>query len=257
MAERVSYPLDRTGAGRGWEESAVHVEWAGFLVTRRGAIDRALAARLGETMPRAGAPEAEALRRFRSFAGARLRRADDAAPALDGLRVDPYATARLVDAWCSGAAEVAGERGAELDALLAPLRERFRTALLGTESAHRARSAPRPGRRAVASAIDRIADPFFAIDVEDGSIADANPAAATLLGVTREALLGAPALGHVAAESQARWSDELDALVESAAPRRFAVRFAGANGETIAADVHATRLASKDRVLAIVVARLV
>jgi PAS domain S-box-containing protein len=231
-------------------------EWAGFLVTRRAAIDRALAVRLGGVLPPAAAPETEALRRFRSFAGARLRRADDAAPALDGLRVDPFETARLVDAWCEGAAEIAGESGAELGALLAPLRERFRAALLGAESAHQARSAPRSGRRAVAAAIDRIADPFFAVDVEDGAIADANPAAATLFGVAREALLGARALGHVAAESRERWSAELDALVESAAPRRFAMRFASAHGETIAADVHATRFASKDRVLAIVVARV-
>jgi len=232
-------------------------EWAGFLVTRRAAIDRALAARLGGVLPPPGAAESEALRRFRSFAGARLRRADDAAPALDGLRVDPFETARLVDAWCDGAAEIAGARGAELDALLAPLRERFRTALLGTESAHQARRAPRPGRRAVAAAIDRIADPFFAVDLDDGAIADANPAAATLLGVAREALLGAKALGCVAAESRERWSAELDALVESAAPRRFPARFTSASGASIAADVHATRLATKDRVLAIVVARLV
>ena len=39
--------------------------------------------------------------------------------------------------------------------------------------------------------IDRIADAFVAVDVDAGTIADLNPAAATLLRVAREALLGA------------------------------------------------------------------
>ncbi len=232
------------------------LEWASFLVTRRAAIERALAARLGEGFPSASAPEAEALRRFRSFASARLRRADAASPALDGLRVDAAATARLVEAWCDVAAEHAGGRGSELAGLLAPLADRFRTALLGTELAHEARRATRIPRRAVIGAIDRIADPFLAIDVEDGSIADANPAAATLLRVSREDLLGKAAAGFVAGDARERWSAELDALVESAAPRRFATRLVDARGDGVAVEIHATRFASRDRVLAVVVARI-
>jgi PAS domain-containing protein len=232
------------------------LEWAGFLVTRRAAIERALAARLGAAFPRANAPEAEALRRFRSFASARMRRDDAGAPALDGLRVDSFAVARLVDAWCSVAEEFAGGRAAELRSLLGPLRERFRSALLGTEQAHEARRAPRTGRRAVVGAIDRIADAFLAVDVDDGSIADANPAAATLLRVAREELLGVPAASHVAPDAQARWSAELEALAESAVPRRFASQFVDARGDAVAAEIHATRFASRDRVLALLVARV-
>jgi PAS domain S-box-containing protein len=234
----------------------VHVEWASFLVTRRAAIDRALAARLGDGRPRASAPETEALRRFRSFAAARLRHASAGEPALDGLRVDPAAAAALVDAWCGVAEEAAGPRAAELRALLAPLRDRFRGALLGVESAHAARHAPRVPRRAVAGAIDRIADAFLAIDLDDGAIADANPAAASLLGAAREDLLGAAALSRVAPGSRARWAAELEALVESAAPRRFEAELLDAHGAAIAVDVHATRVATRDRVLAVVVARV-
>jgi len=232
------------------------LEWASFLVTRRIEIERMLVVRMGDSFPRASAPEAEALRRFRSFAGARLRRAEAGAPALDGLRVDTFATARLVDAWCSVAEEVAGERGYELRALLAPLRERFRSALLGTESAHEARRAPRIARRAIAGAIDRIADAFLAVDLDDGSIADANPAAAGLLRVPREELLGKPALRHVAPAAQARWSAELEALAESAAPRRFPSCLVDARGDAIGAEVQATRVATRDRVLAVLVARV-
>jgi PAS domain S-box-containing protein len=232
------------------------LEWASFLVTRRIEIERMLVVRMGDSFPRASAPEAEALRRFRSFAGARLRRAEAGAPALDGLRVDTFATARLVDAWCSVAEEVAGERGYELRALLAPLRERFRSALLGTESAHEARRAPQIARRAVAGAIDRIADAFLAVDLDDGSIADANPAAASLLRVTRDELLGKPALRHVAPDAQARWSAELEALAESAAPRRFPSRLLDARGDAIGAEVQATRVSTRDRVLAVLVARV-
>jgi len=233
-----------------------HRAWATFLVTRRGAIERALAARLGDAYPRASAAEAEALRRFRSFAGAQLGRPSAGAPALDGLRADRDATARLVDAWCAVAAEHAGERAAELAGLLAPLRERFRTALLGNEVGHEVRRAARVPRRAVRGAIDRIADPFLAVDVDDGRIADANPAAATLLGVTREALLGAAVEPHVAPEARSAFATEVEALAESAVPRRFATRFVDARGASIAAEVHASRIATGERVLAILVARV-
>lgn len=232
------------------------LEWASFLVTRRAAIERVLATRLGERFPRASAPEAEALRRFRSFASARLRRAGACGPALDGLRVDPFATAQLVDAWCRAAEEVAGEHAPELGALLVPLRERFRGALLGAEQAHAARRAPPLGRRAIAGAIDRIADAFLAIDLDDGSIADANPAATTLLRVGRDELLGKPATALVAPDAQGRWSTELEALAESATPRRFATRFVDAGGETVAVEIHATRVATRGRAMAVLVARV-
>lgn len=233
-----------------------NLEWASWIVTRRAAIDRALAERLGASMPGVAAPETEALRRFRSFAGARLRREDAGPPALDGLRVDAVATTRLVQGWCRVAEEVAGARGAELRALLDPLAARFQSALVGSEQASEARRAPRTGRRAVSGAIDRIADAFVAVDVDAGTIADLNPAAATLLRVTREELLGRPLIDFCAPAARALWSAELESLLESAAPRRFLTAVVDARGAVHAVEIHATRLATRDRVLALLVARL-
>lgn len=235
----------------------IGLEWASFLVTQRTAIEGALAEQLGDAFPRRSAPEAEALRRFRSFAGARLRRADAGGPALDGLRVDGFETARLIDAWCAVAEDVAGPRGPELRRLLTPLRERFRIALLGSEAAHGAQRAQRVARRALTGAIDRIADAFLAVDVDDGSIVDGNPAAATLLRVARDEMLGRAAASMVAADARGAWSSELEALAESAAPRRFRTRFVDARGDVVDAEVHATRVATRDRVLAVLVARVV
>jgi PAS domain-containing protein len=233
-----------------------NLEWASWIVTRRAAIDRALAERLGESMPGVAAPETEALRRFRSFAGARLRREDAGPPALDGLRVDAVATTRLVQGWCRVAEEVAGARGAELRALLEPLAARFQSALVGAEQASEARRAPRTGRRAVSGAIDRIADAFLAVDVDAGTIADSNPAAATLLRVAREDLNGRAIAEFCSPAARAMWSAELESLLESAAPRRFRTALVDARGGSHAVEILATRHATRDRVLALLVARV-
>ncbi|NNL65452.1 MAG: hypothetical protein HKP30_04360, partial [Myxococcales bacterium] len=63
-------------------------ELAGWLVRQRRAIDQRLAADGGVEVPAAGAPEAEALRRFRTFAATALMRGQRPAPALDGLKLD-------------------------------------------------------------------------------------------------------------------------------------------------------------------------
>jgi PAS domain S-box-containing protein len=151
---------------------------------------------------------------------------------------------------------VAGARGTDLHALLDPLVARFCSALLGVELAHEARRAPRPARRAVTGAIDRIADAFLAVDVDAGTVADANPAATALLRVEREELLGKPALDFVAPASRALWSAEIESLAESGAPRRFEAILVDARGAPIGVDVHATRHATRDRVLALIVARV-
>jgi PAS domain S-box-containing protein len=233
-----------------------NLEWASWIVTRRAAIDRVLSERLGDAMPGAAAPETEALRRFRSFAGARLRREDAGPPALDGLRVDAVATTRLVQGWCRVAEEVAGARGAELRALLDPLAARFQSALVGSEQASEARRAPRLGRRAVSGAIDRIADAFVAVDVDAGTIADLNPAAATLLRVAREALLGRPIAAFCSPAARGLWDSELESLLESAEPRRFRTALVDADGKSHAVEIVATRLATRDRVLALLLARV-
>jgi PAS domain-containing protein len=231
------------------------IEWATWIVVRRTAIDRALAARRGGEAPNAAAPETEALRRFRSFAASSLRRGDAGAPALDGLRIDAVAVARLVEDWCRAAGEIAGERRDELRQRLDPLVARFRSALVGTELAHEARRAPHVSRRAVGGAIDRIADAFLAVDLESLAIADANPAAAALLRVDREALLGGELAKFLSADGREAWLAALEPLLESATPCRFRAAFVDARGDAIAVEVHATRFATRERVLALVVAR--
>lgn len=231
------------------------IEWATFLVVRRAAIDRALALRGGAALPGPAAPETEALRRFRSFAASSLRRGTAGAPALDGLRVDAVAVARLVEDWCRAAGELAGDRGDDLRERLEPLVLRFRSALVGTELAHEASRAPRPPRRAVGGAIDRIADAFLAIDIESVAIADANPAAAALLRTPREALIGDTLARFLAAGDRDDWRAAIEPLLESATPRRFHATLVDARGDAVEVEAHATRLQARDRVLALVVAR--
>jgi PAS domain-containing protein len=233
-------------------------EWASWIVTRRAALDGVLAARLGDALPAASSPESEALRRFRSFAAAALRRGADAAPALDGLRVETAVAARVLEGWCDAAVELAGARGAELRALLVPLAARFGSALSGAGMARQARRAPRTPRRTVVGAIDRIADVFLAVDLEDGRVVDANPAASALLRTPRESLLGAEARSFVHPDASAHWREELEALVESEEPRRFRAILVDALARPIAVEAHATRhVLARERVLALVVARMV
>lgn len=231
------------------------IEWATWIVVRRSAIDRALAVRRGGEVLNAAAPETEALRRFRSFAASSLRRGDAGAPALDGLRIDAVAVARLIEDWCRAAGEIAGERRDELRQRLDPLVARFRSALVGSELAHEARRAPHLSRRAVGGAIDRIADAFLAIDLESLAIVDANPAAAALLRVDREALVGGEVTKFLAADAREAWLAALEPLLESAAPRRFRATLVDARGDAVDVEIHATRLATRERVLALVVAR--
>ncbi|MDJ0869065.1 MAG: PAS domain-containing protein [Myxococcota bacterium] len=231
------------------------LEWASWIVTRRVAIDRALQDRLGAERPGPAAPESEALRRFRSFAAAALRRGPGAEPALDGLRVDSQRTLALLDGWCHAAAELAGPRGGEVRALLDPLAARFRAALTGSQIARPARHARRPARRAVAAAIDRVADAFLAVDLETGAIVDANPAAAALLGTEREKLVGARARRYVHADAGDIWEQRLAALVESPEAQRFRAILLDALARPIAVEVSATPHATRARSLALVLAR--
>lgn len=243
------------------------IEWAGWLVSRRAAVDRALALRAverGEAPPAAGSPESEALRRFRSWAAAALRRGGgDAAPALDGVHPDPARALRALEDWCAAAIDVAGPHGAELRGLLAPLTARFEAALTGARVARQVRRGAaaergaRPARRAVVGAIDRIADAFLAVDLADGLVVDANPAAAALLRTPRDALLGAPADRFVDADARPVWSDELAELVESDEPRRFRSVWVDALAHPVAIEAHVTRhQLARDRLLALILARV-
>src|SRR5688572_16975670 len=178
---------------------------AGWLLARRGAIEAALRAE-GGALAGAGAAEAEGLRRFRSYLMLSLAQDAPAAPSLEGLRTGERRMRRLLGAWLTAAAQEAGPEAAPLRAALEPFIEPFLLALRETAQARRASGAPVPGhRRAVSAAIDRVCDAFFAIDVETGAIADANPAAGALLGTTRDHLLGADAMAFVPEGERERW----------------------------------------------------
>jgi PAS domain-containing protein len=183
--------------------------------------------------------------------------ANDSGPPLDGVRADAARALRAVEAWCEAAVAVAGPQGPELEGLLAPLVARFGTALTGARLARDARRAPRPARRAVVGAIDRVADAFLAVDLADGLVVDANPAAAALLRTPREALLGAAAERFVRPDARAGWSDELAELVESDAPRRFRAVWLDSLAHPVAVEAHATRhQPTRDRLLALILARV-
>ncbi len=230
-------------------------EIASFLVARRAHIEGVMAERLGPAAPGAGAPETEALRRFRSFAAAALLRGDAAQPALDGLRANERRVRALLDAWIDAAGTVAGHDAGPVREALDPLAVRFTTTLRQTATGRRARGAPRAGRRAVVAAIDRVADLFLAVDADSGRIVDANPAAGALLGLARDALLGVEATSFVHEEGRSGWWTELDAMTEASEPRRFAVRLRDVRGAEIAVECSITRFATRDRTLALVLAR--
>jgi PAS domain S-box-containing protein len=227
---------------------------AAWLVAHRAQIDRALEARLGAGAPAAGAQETEVLRRFRSFAASALQRGEAAQPALDGLRADELRVQTLLAAWLEVAAEAAGEAGDDLRSALEPLLARFQGSLRTTAPAREKRGAPRT-RRAVVAAIDRVADAFLAIDAEDARVIDANPAAGALLGVARDALLGADAMAFVPGPLRPQWWTELDAMTEAAEPRRFRGELIDSKGTSIPVECSVTRYATRNRTVALVVAR--
>jgi PAS domain-containing protein len=228
---------------------------ASWLLARRGAIEAALRAE-GGALAQAGPGEAEALRRFRSYLMLSLAQDAPAAPSLEGVRTGERRMRRLLDAWLAAAAHEAGPEAAPLRAALQPFAERFLLSLRETAQARRASGAPLPGhRRAVSAAIDRVCDAFFAIDVETGAIADANPAAGALLGTTRDRLLGADAMSYVPEGARERWWTELDAVSEGAEPRRFRATLCDSGGRALDVDATLTRFATRSRTLALVLAR--
>jgi PAS domain S-box-containing protein len=228
---------------------------ASFLIVQRARIEARMAERLGPAAPHPGAPESELLRRFRSFAAAALRLGEAAEPALEGLRVHERRAEALLDAWTSAAAELAPADAGALRSALDPLLKHFRGAMRQTGGGRRARGAARTRRRAVMAAIDRVADSFLAVDADTGQIVDANPAAGSLLGLARDALLGVDAMSFVPEERRATWWTEFDAMSEGAEPRRFASQLCDASGREIPVDCSMTRFATRSRTLALVIAR--
>jgi PAS domain S-box-containing protein len=229
---------------------------AAWLVVRRAEIEGVLSTRLGPARPDPAGPESEVLRRFRSFAAAALRRGSAAQPALEGIVANEKRVAALLAAWVDAAAEVAGPAAPELRAAVGPWLQVFR-ASLRTSAAGRGRSgAPRTQRRAVNAAIDRVADAFLAVDADSGRVVDANPAAGALLGVARDALLGVEATAFVCEDSRGGFLGEIDAVAEGSEPRRFRGSLRDAQGGEIAVECSVTAFSTRERTLALILARL-
>lgn len=226
---------------------------AHWLVAERLAIEREAARGDGALDP--ASPEAEALRRFRSFALSALSRSA-AEPALEGLRVSLRRAAGSLDAWVQAAGRVAGPDAAKVLEPLGELRARFVAALAASAPARRSGGTPTPSRRrAVPVAIDRIADVFLAVDCDSGAVLDANPAACALLGLARPELLERDLLSLAPEAERATWAQLLDALTEGAEPLRAIATLCDASGASAALDVRATRHAPRGRALALLVGR--
>ncbi len=209
---------------------------ATFLIRNRAQIDARMNAQLGGAAPDPASAEAELLRRFRSCAAAALASGRPAEPALEGLRVHDRRASALLDGWIG-------------------LQQAFVARLRQSTGVRRAKGAPRATRRAVSAAIDRVADGFLALDANSAQIVDANPAAGALLGVARDALLGVDAMAFVPSARQASWWTELEAMTEGCEPRRFESTLLDNRGREIAVTCSVTRFATRERTLALVLAR--
>jgi len=234
---------------------AENSEIAAWLIKRRLEIERVMEAHLGPAAPKPGAAETETLRRFRSYATSSLRRGATDEAALDGLRVNERRATALLAAWCEAAGEVAGPHAQLIDDALQPLFLSFRNALRTSNTGRRKQGPPRAGRRGVMAAIDRICDAFLAVDADSGRIVDANPAAAALLGVARDALIDVAADSFIPISDRSDWWTQFDAVTEGTEPRRFSASLADKTGSPIPVDCSVTLHATRNRTLALVVAR--
>jgi PAS domain-containing protein len=228
---------------------------ATFLIRHRPRIDALMNEQLGSAAPQIASPEAELLRRFRSCSASALASGRPAEPALEGLRVNDRRAAALIDHWIAAAALVAAPDGGAVESALRPIQQAFVARLRQTTGARKTRGAPRAKRRAVSAAIDRVADGFLALDADSGHIFDADPASGSLLGVARDALLGVDAMAFVPSSRQASWWTELDAMTEGCEPRRFESLLQDKLGREIPVSCSVTRLATRERTLALVLAR--
>jgi PAS domain S-box-containing protein len=233
--------------------SRVGTALAQWLAEQRVAIEREAARAAGPLDP--ASPEAEALRRFRSFALLALARGA-ASPSLEGLRASLRRSARAIDAWIEAAALLAGPDAQAVRDALAVLRVRF-VAALGASAPQRAESGAHApsARRFVPSAIDRVADVFLAADSESGAIVDANPAACALLGLARPELLARTLDSLAAPADRAGWMLLLDAAAEGTDVQRAELALLDATGAAARLDVRVTRLRARGRTLALLVAR--
>lgn len=228
---------------------------AAWLMASRLEIERRMQARLGAAAPAAAGPEAETLRRFRTFATTALMRGEAPRPVLDGLRPNERRVMALLTCWSEAACELAGPEADPVASALAPLLDAFRLSIRTTGTKRKSSGRPRASRRAITAAIDRIADLFFAVDVDSGEILDANPAAGAALGVARDALIGIEFNGFVPPDLQGPWWTTLDALAEGQDHHVFEASMQDRSGRRLRLEASATRTPSRSRTLALIVAR--
>ena len=233
----------------------VNRELAKWLMNQRLEIERAMHARLGAAAPAASGPEAETLRRFRTFASTALMRGEAPRPVLDGLRPNERRVMALLTCWSEAATELAGPDRAVVATALAPLLDAFRLAIRTTGTKRKTSGRPRATRRAISAAIDRVADLFFALDVDTGEILDANPAAGAALGVARDALIGLEFNAFVPTDTQGPWWTALDSIAEGQENHAFLASMQDREGRSIRLEVSASRYLRSNRTIALVLAR--
>lgn len=210
---------------------------------------------MGPTAPRTSGPEAETLRRFRSFTNVALHSGEIRPPALDGLQLNERRMGALLDAWLAAAVLQAGPDGAEIRPRLAPLVDQFRAVLRQSASGRSASGRPRAARRSVVAAIDRIADAFLAIDTVSDVVSDANPAAGALLGTPRDALLGVEIGAFLSEAERPAWRARLDAMAEGGDHARFETTLLDVGGASLVVDVSLTAYPSRGGTLALALCR--
>ena len=228
---------------------------ASWLMSHRLEIERVMSERLGAAAPTASGPETETLRRFRTFTATALMRGEAPRPVLDGLRPNERRVMALLGCWVESAGVLAGPDAQAVSAALAPLLDAFRLAIRTTGTGRKGSGRPRVSRRAVTAAIDRVADLYFAIDVDSGEIVDANPAAGAALGVARDALIGIGLGGFVPDDAQGPWWTSLDALAEGQESLLFVATLQDRETRRLRLEISATRHLTRQTTLALVLAR--
>ncbi len=233
----------------------VNRDLATWLMAGRLQIERAMHERLGAAAPAASGPEAETLRRFRTFVSTALMRGEAPRPVLDGLRPNERRVMALLTCWSEAACEIAGPEAEAVASALAPLLDAFRLSIRTTGAGRKSSGKPRASRRAITAAIDRISDLFLALDVDTGEILDANPAAGAALGVARDALIGVEFNAFVPADLQGPWWTSLDAIAEGQDTQVFIAKMQDRGGRRLRLEASATRYLSRNKIVALVVAR--
>ena len=230
-------------------------ELSKWLMSQRHEIERVMQDRLGAAAPAAAGPEAETLRRFRTFTSTALMRGEAPRPVLEGLRPNERRVMALLTCWAEAACELAGPDGTVVDRALAPLLDAFRLSIRTTGTQRKSSGRPRATRRAITAAVDRVADLFFALDTDSGEILDANPAAGAALGVARDALIGIEFNAFVPVDTQGPWWTALDTIAEGQDNYVFIASMQDREGRAIRLEASATRYPRPQRTLALILAR--